>query len=266
MSENFSRDAHIFCQTTQVDKTAVPYIMKLSTPSIALVTTAVVVVVLVVTVPFSTAYSCGGYSTCRPNSAFGSPMRILSPRQRAELSRQQAELVNRAFEALADDVQKSQLDADPTNSIPNKQKEFVNKAVEFFTDMGGMDRQDAETIRDITNRGFEIVQDLASGTYSPAYEIQDKETEIEILVDVPGVAREDIDILFEEGVLKISGTRKMKKKKEDAEVVAFSRSFPVNSRTADIERISAALDCGVLTIHIPKKEVEKPAVKRIDIL
>lgn len=235
--------------------------MKLSTSSLARVTTAVVV--LAVTVPFSTAYSCGGYSACRPNSAFGSPMRILSPRQRAELSRQQAELVNRAFEALADDVQKSQLDADPTTS--NKQKQFVNKAVEFFTDMGGMDRQDAETIRDITNRGFEMVQDLASGTYSPAYEIQDKETEIEILVDVPGVAREDIDILFEEGVLKISGTRKMKKK-EDAEVVAFSRSFPVNSRTADIERISAALDCGVLTIQIPKKEVEKPAVKRIDIL
>lgn len=217
---------------------------------------------------FSTAYSCGGYA-CRPNSPFRGRMRTVSPQQRAELSRKQAEFVNRAFEALADDFQKST--TDPVASTSPKQKQFVDKAVEWFTDIGGMDRQEAETLRDITNRGFDMVQDFTNNAaatyYSPSYVVQDKETETEISLDVPGVAREDIEVLFEEGVLKISGIRKMKKKnEEETEALAFSRSFPMDSQTAITELISASLEYGVLTIRIPKKEVEKPAIKRIDIL
>jgi len=217
---------------------------------------------------FSTAYSCGGYA-CRPNSPFRGRMRTVTPQQRAELSRKQAEFVNRAFEALVDDVQKPT--TDPVAIFSPKQKQFVDKAVEWFTDIGGMDRQEAETLRDITNRGFEMVQDFtksaAASDYSPTYVIQDNETEIEISMDVPGVAREDIGVIIEEDVLKISGIRKMKKtNEEETEAVKFSRSFPIDTQTADTELISASLEYGVLSIRIPKKEVEKPAIKRIDIL
>ena len=57
-----------------------------------------------------------------------------------------------------------------------------------------------------------------------------------------------------------------KKNEEETEALAFSRSFPMDSQTAITELISASLEYGVLTIRIPKKEVEKPAIKRIDIL
>jgi HSP20 family protein len=232
--------------------------MRLSTASVAFS-----MAIVIAMVPSSRAYSCGANS-CRPNSTY----RTMSPRQKAQLSRQQAEFVNRAFEVMANDLQKQQYlkwDADP-NFIP-RQKAFVNKAVEFFADLGGVNRQDAENLRDITNRGFEIVQDMASGAYSPAYEIIDGQAEIEISLDVPGVARENIDVILEEGVLKINGTRKINKSKnEEVDDVMFSRSFPVDGNKVDTESISASLESGVLTIRIAKKDQEeKPAGKRIDI-
>lgn len=248
--------------------------MKFSAPSVALAAVAL-------TTAADAYTTCGGY-TCRPpNAAAFGPIGRMSPRQRAEF-RRQSEFVDRAFQAMANDLQKSKVDTttDPNNYIP-KQKEFVDKAVEFFTDMGSINRQDADSLREITNRGFEIVQDLATGAYSPAYEVQDKESDIEISLDVPGVVRGDIDILFEDGVLKVSGTRKMKNSNakppqdEDGEEttttpsersVPFSRSFPVDVKTCDTDAITAGLDYGVLTIRIPKREVEKPVSKRIDIL
>jgi HSP20 family protein len=261
--ERASRKAHNIWVLHTLTNYSTSTVMKIYSSSMALASA-----IMVGTLPlFSTAYSCGGYA-CRPNSPFRGRMRTVSPQQRAEFSRQ-ADFVNRAFEAMADDLRKST--TDPVVIFPPKQKEYVDKAVEFFAEMGGMDRQEAKTMRDIANRGFEMVQDLtnsAAGTnYSPTYDIQDMETEIEISLDVPGVSREDIDVLFEEGVLKVSGTRKMKKKNdEETEAAAFSRSFPVDSQTADTEVISASLENGVLSIRIPKKEVEKPAIKRIDIL
>lgn len=211
----------------------------------------------------SNAYSFGGGYACGPrtNAAFRARMmQPMSPVQQAELRRQQSEFVDRAFEVLANDLQKSQLDP---NLIP-KQKELVNKAVEFFSEMGGIRRDDAQNLKEITNKGFEIAQDIVSGAYSPAYEIQDNDSELEISLDLPGVAKSDIDIVFEDGLLKVTGTRNMGKG-EEAKPVSFSRSFPVDAKTTDTEAISANLDSGVLLIRIPKKQIEKPPGKRVNI-
>lgn len=210
----------------------------------------------------SAAYTFGGGYACGPrgNAAFRERMREVSPEQRAEFRRQQSEFVERAFEALSKDIQKSRVDP---NFVP-KQKEFVDKAVDFLTDMGGINRDDAENLRGVTNKAFEVAQDVASGAYSPAYGVEDKETEFEISLDVPGVAKADIDIVVEDGFLKVSGTRNMGKA-EDPKTVPFSRSFPVE-KTADTDNISATLDSGVLLIRIPKKPTEKPPSKRVDII
>jgi HSP20 family protein len=209
------------------------------------------------------AYTFGGGYACGPrgNSVFHARMREMSPKQQAEYRRQQAQFVDQAFEALSKDLQKTRMNPD---FIP-QQKELVDKAVEFFTEMGSINRDDADNLRGITKKGFEIAQDIASGAYSPAYEIQDKETELEISLDVPGVAKADVDIVVEEGVLlKVSGTRNMGSI-EEPKPVSFSRTFPVDE-TTDTDNILATLDSGVLVIRIPKKTIEKAPGKRIDIL
>lgn len=217
--------------------------------------------IMLLVATMSDAYTCGGGFTCGSQKNFGFPtmMRDLSPRQRAAYRRQQAEFVDRALDALANDLKRSGVDS---SFIP-KQKELVEKTVEFFTDLGNINREDAENIRDITSKGFEIAQDVVTGAYSPAYKMDDGESEIEISMDLPGVTREDIDITFEDGILKVSGFRKFGKK-DEIKSVPFKREFPLDV-TADIEKISANLDSGVLQICIPRKPLEKPPVKRIDI-
>lgn len=217
--------------------------------------------VLLIVAAGSDAYTCGGGFPCGvpKDFVFPSRMRNMSPRQRAVYRRQQAEFVDRAFDVLANDLKKSGVDP---SFIP-KQKELVDKAVEFFTDIGNINREDAENLRDITNKGFELAQDVVTGSYSPAYEMKDDESEIEISIDLPGVVREDIDITFEDGILNVNGSRKFGKK-DEIKSVPFHRTFSLDA-TADVEKISANLDCGVLQIRIPRKLIEKPPAKRIDI-
>lgn len=261
-----------------------------------------VALVLLAPVALTTAYSCGpGYASCGPRgSAFRAASRMspMSPQQQAEFRRQQTEFADRAFDAMARDLQSSKFDAS-TFSIP-KQKEMMDKAVEFFSDMGGLRREDAESLKDMTNKGFEMAQDWASGAYSPAYDIQDKDDALEISLDLPGVAKSDIDIVYEDGLLKVSGTRTMgirattayaaaaaevdvaasdndttdNDNNQDAteqppqnkiKSVPFARSFPVDAKTTNVEAIAATLESGVLFLRIPKKEIEKPPGKRINI-
>ncbi len=224
--------------------------MKLSTP-----------VSMLAFVASSAAYSfSGGYGCGLPrNAAFRAKMRDMNPKQQVEYRQKQSEFVDRAFDALANDIQKSRMDP----SFVRKQKEFLEKSVEFFTDLGSFNRDDAENLRDITNKGFEIAQDIVSGVYSPAYGIQDTDANIEVSLDLPGVARDDIDIFFEGDILKVSGSRNVGKG-EEAKSVPFSRVFPVDE-AADTDNISASLDSGVLTIRIPKKQAEKLPGRRVDI-
>jgi len=219
--------------------------------------------VVLIIATLSDAYTCGGGFTrgSPKNFVYPSMMRGMSPRQRVAYRRQQAEFVNRALDALAKELQRSGVDP---NFIPNKQKEFVDKTVDFFTDLGTLNREDAENLRDVTNKGFEIVQDVVTGSYSPAYEMEEDDSEIVISMDLPGVARAAIDITFEDGNLKVAGSRKFVKKDEEKSV-PFNREFPLDETTADVEQISANLDSGVLQIRIPKKPLEKPPIKRIDI-
>jgi len=84
------------------------------------------------TVPAVTAYTGVGHG-CRPSSStFRGRVEIMSPHQRAKFRRQQADFVNRAFEAMTDDLQRTTKDPNFTPKQWGQKKEFVNKAVDFF--------------------------------------------------------------------------------------------------------------------------------------
>lgn len=144
---------------------------------------------------------------------------------------------------------------------PKDQKEFLDEAVDFLADIGRMDEEDVDILRDISNRGFELVRDIASGSYSPAYNIQETDEELEISLDVPGVDKEDIEIVLEDaGILTVSGKRDMGNR-----IVPFSRSFPVDGGANVIDKVSANLADGVLVILVPKEKSESSSGRRIDI-
>jgi HSP20 family protein len=90
-----------------------------------------------------------------------------------------------------------------------------------------------------------------------------------IEAEVPGLARENVNIEVENNVLTISGKYASENKTENAEYHVrerrtgeFSRSFRL-PQTADSEKIEAALTNGVLTLRVPTREEAKP--RRIEL-
>ena len=99
--------------------------------------------------------------------------------------------------------------------------------------------------------------------YLPNVDIIEKQDELLVLADVPGVAAQDIDIHFENGTLEIYA-KVRPRVSESARLLVqeygigdFHRAFEV-SEAVDASRINAEYADGVLTLHLPKVEAVKP--------
>lgn len=104
-------------------------------------------------------------------------------------------------------------------------------------------------------------------TFRPRFDICEKDDELVLYGDLPGVAPEDLDIQFENRELTIHG--KVPLRHTDINFLDgeygigdFSRSFTVGE-AVDAENISAELSNGVVTIHLPKSEAIRP--RRIEV-
>ena len=106
--------------------------------------------------------------------------------------------------------------------------------------------------------------------FTPAVNTREDEKAYYIEVDLPGVKKEDIDVTTEDNVLTISGERKVREEVKEEEYYKvesrygkFSRSFTL-PEDADVEKIEAHAQNGVLEVVIPKK-AEVTKVKKIAI-
>ncbi|KAG2441058.1 hypothetical protein HXX76_003911 [Chlamydomonas incerta] len=95
----------------------------------------------------------------------------------------------------------------------------------------------------------------------------------ELHCDTPGMNPDDVKVELHEGVLTVSGGRKVSREDKDTtgkvwraerSSFTFSRAFTLPDN-ANAEGICASMDNGVLKVCIPKKEVEKVEPKRIAI-
>ena len=99
--------------------------------------------------------------------------------------------------------------------------------------------------------------------FVPNVDIIEKDDELTLLADVPGVRSDDIELDFENGTLTVHGAVPPRQPDGTNYLLReygtgdFHRSFQV-SETIDAERISAELSNGVLTLHLPKVEAAKP--------
>jgi HSP20 family protein len=90
-----------------------------------------------------------------------------------------------------------------------------------------------------------------------------------IEVELPGVDRQDMNILFEDGVLTVKGERKQASSEQARRYLAqeivwggFSWSFRLPSYI-DPDKVSASFKDGVLILDLPKRDEAKP--RRIEI-
>ncbi|KXZ54243.1 hypothetical protein GPECTOR_5g333 [Gonium pectorale] len=112
----------------------------------------------------------------------------------------------------------------------------------------------------------------ASGSFAMPMDIVETSSAYELTADTPGMSPDDLKVELHEGVITLSGSRKIVRDDKDPagkvwrserSSYSFSRSF-VLPDNADADAISASMDRGVLKLTVPKKEPQpKPQPKRI---
>ena len=101
--------------------------------------------------------------------------------------------------------------------------------------------------------------------FSPRVNLIDREQELLLEADVPGLEKEDLDITINDDIVTLKGERKTEKVEEDESTGecyhcrettygAFERSFRLPEKVQS-DKASAALKNGVLTLTLPKAEV-----------
>jgi HSP20 family protein len=104
----------------------------------------------------------------------------------------------------------------------------------------------------------------AAAQWTPSADVSETEQEFIVHAELPGVAKEDIKVAVEHGMLTISGERRVDKEEKGRKFHrvesfrgSFSRSFGLPD-SVDVGAIHADSKDGVLNVHLPKKSLEKP--------
>jgi HSP20 family protein len=130
-----------------------------------------------------------------------------------------------------------------------------------------MDSSEAIEKREATTA--EVERTHGGRTYVPTVDILENQEELLLIADVPGAARDGIDIDYERGRLTIQArvqtrqpTDRTNYLLQEYGVGDFSRSFQIGEGI-DAEKIHAEIVEGVLTLHLPKAQALKP--RRIEV-
>ncbi len=101
-------------------------------------------------------------------------------------------------------------------------------------------------------------------------DVREKDDAYEVIVDLPGFRKEDIEVELENGYLTINATKGVDKEENDKKGKlirqerysgSMTRSFYVGDRVQK-EDVSASYKHGVLTLSVPKKEVYNEVPQR----
>ena len=103
-------------------------------------------------------------------------------------------------------------------------------------------------------------------------DIKDNGDSYELTADLPGFSKDDLKVEIEDGIMTISGERRSESEDKDDKGTyvrrertygSFSRSFDVSE--VDADKVAVRYEDGVLTVDMPKKEEQKPTVRRLEI-
>ena len=104
--------------------------------------------------------------------------------------------------------------------------------------------------------------------YLPAADIYETQDALSVVLEMPGVKKNNVDVRVEDGVLKIEGRLDFSKYQglqplyTEYNIGHYFRSFRLSSKI-DRNKIEAELKNGVLTLTLPKVEEAKPRMIQI---
>ena len=98
----------------------------------------------------------------------------------------------------------------------------------------------------------------------PAMDVVETQEELVLTAELPGLPKEEVKITIEDGVLTISGEKKLEKREEGKDYHLVERRYGTFHRQVtlpsqvDASKAAAAFENGVLIVRVPKAEAAKP--------
>ena len=103
---------------------------------------------------------------------------------------------------------------------------------------------------------------IPARVFLPTADIYETQDALTVILEMPGVEKDNVDVRVEDGVLKVEGRLDLSKYQglqplyTEYNIGHYSRSFQLTSRV-DQSKIGAELKDGVLSLVLPKVEAAK---------
>ena len=107
-------------------------------------------------------------------------------------------------------------------------------------------------------------ESITLAEWSPLVDITEDDKEYRIKAELPEIKKEEIKFTVENGVLVISGERKLEKEEKGRKYHGVERAYGSFVRSfslpddADADKVNAEFNDGVLKVHIAKSESARP--------
>ena len=120
-----------------------------------------------------------------------------------------------------------------------------------------------------TNGGKE--ESLTVAAWCPRVDIVEDDKEIVVKAELPEMKKEDVKVTVDQGVLTISGERKLEKEEKgkkyhrvESEYGSFLRSFTLPAAILG-DKVTADFKDGMLNVHLPKDTKAGPKAVEIKV-
>jgi len=113
-------------------------------------------------------------------------------------------------------------------------------------------------------------RDSAAASWVPPVDVLEEKDKIRIVLELPGLKPEDVNIALEGNVLTVSGTKQQHAEEQTERVHRYERTYGSFERSftlpasVDSQSIKANYEHGVLTVTLPKTEKAKPRQIQIE--
>jgi HSP20 family protein len=112
---------------------------------------------------------------------------------------------------------------------------------------------------------------LLSGGWAPAIDVYDSSDSVVVKADLPGLAKDDIEVMIQDNILTIKGEKKRSSDIKEDNCVRSERFYGIFHRSltlptaVDRDKVRANFNNGVLALTLPKKEEARPKQIKIDV-
>ncbi|MFQ5900434.1 MAG: Hsp20/alpha crystallin family protein [Thermodesulfobacteriota bacterium] len=113
--------------------------------------------------------------------------------------------------------------------------------------------------------------DLTRGTWSPAVDIYETDENIILKAELPGIARDDVDLEVKDNIMLLKGERKFNKDIKEENYHRMERSYGGFYRSftlpniIDKQGVRAKFSNGVLEVILPKDKKTSPKHIKVEV-